>query len=198
MIPLELCHAKFILIFIATGYLLGSIPFGLILTKICGYGNIRKLGSGNIGATNVLRNSNKVLAALTLILDGTKGIFAILLARLFCQDYLVDLYVGVASVIGHIFPIWLQFRGGKGVATALGVFLLWNWHLGLMSCAIWLFSYTIARVSAVAAIVSFIMTPVLSYSSTHDIRLVFAVSFLCILVVIRHYDNIKYALKKRS
>jgi len=105
----------------AIGYLLGSVPFGLVLTRLAGLGDVRQIGSGSIGATNVLRTGNKLVAALTLLLDGGKGALAVLLARLMGPDMAV--VAGAAAVIGHMFPVWLRFRGGKGVACALGAFL---------------------------------------------------------------------------
>src|SRR5262245_53540157 len=123
--------------FFLLGYLLGSIPFGLLLTKAAGLGDIRKIGSGNIGATNVLRTGNKGLAAATLLLDGGKGTVAALLAfRHGGPDMAV--LAAIMAVIGHLFPVWLKFNGGKGVATALGALLGLSWPVGLAACATWL------------------------------------------------------------
>src|SRR3954466_8473619 len=118
------------------GYLLGSIPFGLVLSRIAGYGDIRKIGSGNIGATNVLRTGNKLLAALTLILDSGKGAFAVLIAKQFGPDAAVLAAAG--SMLGHTFPIWLGFKGGKGVATAIGVLLAISWPVAVIAGLLWL------------------------------------------------------------
>src|ERR1700735_4540566 len=123
-------------VFLLPGYLLGSIPFGLLLTKAAGLGDIRGIGSGNIGATNVLRTGNKALAAVTLLLDGLKGAAAVLIPWMLAgRD--VALLAGLAAVLGHLFPIWLRFKGGKGVATGLGVLIAASWPIGLAACAVW-------------------------------------------------------------
>jgi glycerol-3-phosphate acyltransferase PlsY len=119
----------------AVGYLLGSIPFGLILTRLAGLGDIRRIGSGNIGATNVLRTGNKGLAALTLFLDGAKGALAAVLGAQFGPD--TAWFASLGAVLGHVFPVWLRFRGGKGVATAMGVLLGAAWPVGLLTGATW-------------------------------------------------------------
>src|SRR6187455_473047 len=118
------------------GYLIGSIPFGFLLTKIGGYGDIRSIGSGNIGATNVLRTGNKRLALATLLLDGGKGAAAVLIARTVYDDLAV--IAGACAFLGHLFPIWLKFKGGKGVATALGTWLALAWPVGVLACLSWL------------------------------------------------------------
>src|SRR5580693_3909808 len=123
-------------------YLIGSIPFGLLLTKLAGHGDIRRIGSGNIGATNVLRTGNKPLAALTLFLDGVKGSVAVLLAQAIAPE--LAPVAGLAALLGHLFPVWLKFKGGKGVATAIGVLLALGWPVGLMIIATWLL---VAKVS---------------------------------------------------
>src|ERR1700761_649385 len=128
------------------GYLLGSIPFGLLLTKAAGLGDIRSIGSGNIGATNVLRTGNKGLAAITLLLDGGKGAAAVLLGQAL-GDHAVALYVGLAAVLGHLFPVWLRFKGGKGVATGLGVLLGAFWPVGGIACGMWLLIFSVFRIS---------------------------------------------------
>jgi len=135
------------------GYLLGSIPFGMVLAKVMGLGNLREIGSGNIGATNVLRTGNKAAAALTLILDGAKGAVAVLLARALAGEDAAQL-AGLAAFIGHIHPVWLRFRGGKGVATFLGVILALAWPVGLALCATWLVTAALARISSMAALVA--------------------------------------------
>src|SRR5688572_28009097 len=118
------------------GYLLGSIPFGLLLTKLAGLGDIRSIGSGNIGATNVLRTGRKDLALATLLLDGGKGAVAVLIARLASEDLTV--IAGGAAILGHQFPVWLKFKGGKGVATKFGTLIAVNWMVGLGACIVWL------------------------------------------------------------
>jgi glycerol-3-phosphate acyltransferase PlsY len=171
----------------ALGYLLGSIPFGLILTRLAGYGDIRKIGSGNIGVTNVLRTGNKALAAATLLLDGGKGAAAAYLGSRFGPDMAV--IAGVASVIGHVFPLWLRFRGGKGVATTLGVALALSPLVGALACATWLAAVAATRISSVGAVVSMPAMPALAFwfadRQTAEVMLVLAV-----VVIARHHANI--------
>src|SRR5487761_2275408 len=141
--------------FVALGYLLGAIPFGLLLTRIAGLGDIRGIGSGNIGATNVLRTGRKGLAAATLLLDGLKGAAAVLIARTLLHDQDIALFAGLAAVLGHLFPLWLGFKGGKGVATGLGVLIAAAWPIGLAACAVWLLVAATARLSSLAALAAF-------------------------------------------
>src|ERR1043166_1476393 len=131
------------------GYLLGSIPFGLVLTRLAGLGDIRKIGSGNIGATNVLRTGNKPLALAVLLLDSGKGAVAVLLAARFGEN--PALAAAVGAVLGHLYPVWLGFKGGKGVATTLGTLLALSWPVGLIGCAVWLLVALIFRISSAAA-----------------------------------------------
>lgn len=135
------------------GYLLGSIPFGMVMARVMGLGNLRDIGSGNIGATNVLRTGNKPAAALTLILDGAKGAVAVLLARALAGEDAAQL-AGLAAFVGHIHPVWLRFRGGKGVATFLGLVLALAWPVGLALCATWLVAAATGRISSLAAVVA--------------------------------------------
>ena len=137
-------------------YLLGAVPFGLVLTRTAGLGDIRKIGSGNIGATNVLRTGNKKLAALTLLGDALKGTVAVLLAGLYGPDQAVA--AGLGAFLGHLFPVWLGFRGGKGVATFLGLVLALSWPVGLLSCATWLAAAALSRISSVGALVAALMS----------------------------------------
>ncbi|MBR0649553.1 glycerol-3-phosphate 1-O-acyltransferase PlsY [Roseomonas terrae] len=145
---------------LVVGYLIGSVPFGLILTRAAGLGDIRAIGSGNIGATNVLRTGNKGIAAATLLLDGAKGAVAVLLLRWLAPDQ--DLASGTAAVLGHLFPVWLGFRGGKGVATALGVYLAAMWMVGVACCAIWLVVAKVAKRSSAASLTACAAAPVLA------------------------------------
>ncbi len=134
------------------GYGLGSIPFGIILARLMGLGNLREIGSGNIGATNVLRTGNKKAAALTLLLDGAKGAVAVLLARgVGAGEDAVQL-VALAAFLGHCYPVWLGFRGGKGVATFMGLWLALSWPVGLACCATWIVSVAVWRISSMAAL----------------------------------------------
>lgn len=140
------------------GYLLGSIPFGVILTKAMGLGNLREIGSGNIGATNVLRTGNKGAAAATLLLDGAKGAVAVLLARALAAEDAAQI-AALAAFLGHCFPVWLQFKGGKGVATFLGLMLSLAWPVGLLACGIWLATAAISRISSLSALVAAAWSP---------------------------------------
>ena len=145
--------APYLLVAFLGGYLLGSIPFGLVLTRAAGLGDIRKIGSGNIGATNVLRTGRKGLALATLLLDGGKGAIAVLIAgALVNQDFAV--LAGLGALLGHLFPVWLGFRGGKGVATVLGTLLAISWPVGISSCLTWLAVAALFRISSLAALVS--------------------------------------------
>ena len=181
---------------IALGYLLGSIPFGLLLTRAAGLGDIRKVGSGNIGATNVLRTGNKKLAAATLLLDGLKGAAAVLIARAFLAGDLgpdAGLWAGFGAVIGHMFPVWLGFKGGKGVATGYGVLIAAAWPVGLLAGAIWLLVAKFARISSLAALVSFAAAPVLAFIFA-NIGLVYLAFITAVLIFIRHHENIRRLL----
>lgn len=146
------------LIAIASGYLCGSIPFGLILTRWAGLGDIRSIGSGNIGATNVLRTGNRTVAALTLILDGLKGALPVLVMTS-ASGTAAGIVAGLAAFAGHVFPLWLGFRGGKGVATAAGVLLAWHWPLGLAFLCVWLAMALIFRISSLAALTASLLAP---------------------------------------
>ncbi|HBV54127.1 MAG TPA: glycerol-3-phosphate acyltransferase, partial [Rhodobacteraceae bacterium] len=126
-----------LLIWAVLGYLLGSVPFGVVVTRLMGLGDVRQIGSGNIGATNVLRTGNKAAALATLLLDGGKGAVAVLIARAFAGEDAAQV-AGLAAFTGHCFPVWLQFKGGKGVATFLGLLLALAWPVGLAACATWL------------------------------------------------------------
>jgi glycerol-3-phosphate acyltransferase PlsY len=175
------------------GYLLGSIPFGLLLTRIAGLGDIRSIGSGNIGATNVLRTGRKSLAAATLVLDGVKGAVVVLLVRTLVYNQDIALYAGLAAVIGHLFPIWLRFKGGKGVATGLGVLIAVAWPIGLLACAVWLLVAAAARLSSLAALTAFAAAPIAALV-TADVP-VFKLSFtIAVLVFLRHQANIRRLL----
>lgn len=170
------------------GYLLGSIPFGLVLTRMAGLGDVRKIGSGNIGATNVLRTGNKPLALATLILDSGKGAAATLIA-LALPGPDAALAAAAGSVLGHLFPVWLGFKGGKGVATGLGVLLAADWRIGLAACAVWLAIAFLTRFSSLAALVAFAAAPVLSWFLATP-ELAGVTLFIAVLVFIRHKTNI--------
>jgi glycerol-3-phosphate acyltransferase PlsY len=175
------------------GYLLGSIPFGLLLTKIAGLGDIRGIGSGNIGATNVLRTGHKGLAAATVLLDGLKGAAAVLIARLLVYDQDIALFAGLAAVLGHLFPVWLGFKGGKGVATGLGVLIAVAWPIGLVACAIWLLVAATVRYSSLASLAAFASAPCLSLI-VEDFAVVKLAFTIAVLVFVRHQGNIRRLL----
>ena len=174
------------------GYLLGSTPFGLVLTRIAGMGDVRKIGSGNIGATNVLRTGNKLIAALTLLGDLLKGTFAVLLASRYGPDAAV--LAGLGAFIGHCFPFWLKFRGGKGVATYIGVLLGFNWLAVLIFAATWLLVAAVTRYSSLAALIASLITPfVLFYSGSAQLAELFGL--LTFILWLRHHENIRRLVK---
>jgi glycerol-3-phosphate acyltransferase PlsY len=168
-------------------YLLGSIPFGLLLTHFAGLGDIRKVGSGNIGATNVLRTGKRGLALATLILDGGKGALAVLIAARFGENF--ALIATTASVVGHLFPVWLGFKGGKGVATTLGVLLALAWPVGVAACAVWLVTAYLTRYSSLSALVSVATSPLVALVLA-DQGVATVAMILAILVIWRHRENI--------
>lgn len=169
-------------------YLFGSIPFGLLLTRFAGLGDIRSIGSGNIGATNVLRTGNKGLAALTLLLDALKGTVPVLIGWRFGPD-MACLAAG-GAVLGHIAPVWLKFRGGKGVATAIGAFLALAWPVGLLICATWLAVAFLTRYSSLAAIVSIGVSPLYAWWLA-DVQRAEVALFIAVIVLLRHIGNIR-------
>lgn len=179
-----------LLLWAAVGYLIGSIPSGVILARVMGLGDLRQIGSGNIGATNVLRTGNKKAAALTLLFDAAKGAAAVLLARWLAGEDAAQL-AGLMAFLGHCFPIWLRFRGGKGVATFLGIVLALHWPLGLMCCATWLLIAAITRYSSAAALMSAGMSPVFAIIPLEQPRLILLCFILAVLIYVRHWGNIK-------
>jgi glycerol-3-phosphate acyltransferase PlsY len=176
---------------LAAGYLLGSVPFGLILTKLAGLGDIRKIGSGNIGATNVLRTGSKSLAALTLLLDGGKGAAATLIGYRYGQD--IAIVASAGAILGHVFPVWLGFRGGKGVATAIGILLGLSWQVGLLVMATWLAAAAVFRYSSLAALVAMALAPAYLLWLADPQRFEFSL-FLAVLTWLRHIGNIRRML----
>ncbi|KJZ32699.1 glycerol-3-phosphate acyltransferase [Paracoccus sp. S4493] len=174
------------------GYLLGSVPFGLVITRALGLGDLRQIGSGNIGATNVLRTGNKGAALATLLLDSGKGAIAVLLARHFGGETAAIL-AGGAAFLGHCFPIWLRYKGGKGVATFLGTVIALNWPLGLIACATWALTAAITRISSLSALLAAALAPVFAWGlGRTDIAAVAA--FMAVLIFIRHHANISRLL----
>jgi acyl phosphate:glycerol-3-phosphate acyltransferase len=189
----------YLLVALAFGYALGSIPFGLLLTRAAGLGDIRKVGSGNIGATNVLRTGNKKLAAATLLLDAAKGLVAVLIAaQVAGPDAAIAAALG--AFLGHLFPVWLGFKGGKGMATALGVLWGLSWALGAIACLVWLLAALAFRYSslatllgiALAAVAAWLLASTLVFglvlSNTHTAALV---TLLALLIFAKHHTNLR-------
>jgi acyl phosphate:glycerol-3-phosphate acyltransferase len=168
-------------------YLLGSVPFGFLLTKLAGYGDIRRIGSGNIGATNVLRTGDKKLAVLTLLLDGGKGVAAVLVVQSIFPD--IAPMAGLAVLVGHLLPIWLDFKGGKGVATGVGVLLALAWPVGLAAIATWLLIAYTSRYSSLAALVAFGLAPAFTLFFGHGDWIWLPVCML-MLIIWKHTENI--------
>lgn len=183
------------------GYLLGSIPFGVILTRAAGAGDVRNIGSGNIGATNVLRTGRKDLALATLLLDAGKGAAALLIARYLFNSEAAGAIAGGAAFLGHLFPVWLGFKGGKGVATFFGLILAACWPLGLMAAATWLLTALLFRISSLGALVASAATPFYALLPLAALGLpapapIFVLSvFTAVLIYIRHHENIARLLK---
>lgn len=180
-LPLALAWALF-------GYLLGSIPFGMIIARVMGLGNLRDIGSGNIGATNVLRTGSKPAAALTLLLDGGKGAAAVLIARAFATEDAVHL-VALAAMIGHCYPIWLRFAGGKGVATFLGILIALAWPVGVACCVVWLIAAALSRMSSMAALAAASASTFLMMFLGYGQAMVLGI-LLTLLIFWRHRANI--------
>ena len=182
------------------GYLMGSIPFGLLLTKISGLGDIRKIGSGNIGATNVLRTGNKKIALLTLILDGTKGALAIYVVSIspsfieFNFTNNINLFqslVAVSAVIGHCFPVWLKFKGGKGVATGFGTIIFLNMYVGVIALLIWVSIAKLFRISSLSALISYLFIPISMFFFTSEKSFFIASVLISLICYLQHRENIK-------
>jgi glycerol-3-phosphate acyltransferase PlsY len=177
---------------LALGYLLGTIPFGLFFTWASGAGDVRKIGSGNIGATNVLRTGKKWAAAATLLCDGAKGAVAVLLARYFLF-YDSEVLAGLGAVLGHLFPVWLRFKGGKGVATFVGVCFALYWPVGLAVAATWLGAALIWRISSLSALIAITLSCPYFLLLHHELYAVLAL-ILSALIYYTHRDNIRRLL----
>lgn len=177
---------------IALGYLLGSVPFGLVLTKLAGLGDIRAIGSGNIGATNVLRTGRKDLAALTLLLDGGKGAAAVLIASHWGLQ--AEMGAALGSVIGHLYPVWLRFKGGKGVATTLGVLLAFVPYAGVGACLMWLATALVTRISSLSALMAMLAAPFLT-AYFYSPKWCWLVGTIALVVWWKHRANIARLLK---
>jgi glycerol-3-phosphate acyltransferase PlsY len=183
------------------GYLLGSIPFGVIVTRLGGAGDVRAIGSGNIGATNVLRTGRKDLAIATLLLDAGKGAIALLVARELFNSEMIGAIAGGAAFLGHLFPIWLGFKGGKGVATFFGLMLAAAWPLGLMAGATWLLTAALFRRSSLAALVAsvaaaiYAVLPLPALNLPAPAPIMILAVFTAVLIWVRHHENIARLLK---
>ena len=188
--------APYLLSALFGGYLVGSAPFGLLVTRLAGLGDLRRIGSGNIGATNVLRTGRRDLAALTLLLDGGKGAAAVLLAAAYGPD--TALMAALGAVLGHLFPVWLKFRGGKGMATTLGVLLALAWPVGLAACGTWLAVALVVRISSAAALAATALSPLWAWWIREDLQLAQMCLILAALVWLRHWQNIGRLLRGRE
>jgi len=180
---------------IVGGYLLGSIPFGIIATRLGGAGDIRQVGSGNIGATNVLRTGRKDLALITLVGDGGKGALAVVIAMLLWHQPALTALAGGAAFVGHLFPVWLKFKGGKGVATFLGVLLAAVPFAGLAACGMWLLMAFASRLSSLAALSAAAASPVFVMFLGGGIAQIYLAMGMALLIFIRHHENIRRLLK---
>jgi glycerol-3-phosphate acyltransferase PlsY len=183
------------------GYLLGSVPFGIIVTRLASAGDLRQIGSGNIGATNVLRTGRKGLALVTLVGDGGKGALAVLMAWLATRrspveaQALLTALAGSSAFLGHLFPIWLKFRGGKGVATFMGTMLAAAWPAGLMAAATWLVVAVLFRMSSLAALAAAALAPLYVFLADRPRPLALMALFMAVLIYVRHHENIRRLLK---
>ncbi|WP_299935970.1 glycerol-3-phosphate 1-O-acyltransferase PlsY [uncultured Pelagimonas sp.] len=178
-----------IVIWALFGYLLGSVPFGIVITRLFGLGDLRKIGSGNIGATNVLRTGNKPAALATLILDSSKGAIAVLIAQAVTGDTSAMQIAGFSAFVGHCYPVWLKFKGGKGVATYLGVVLAISLPVGLLCCATWAVAFAVTRISSVGALTAALSTTIwMVFMGRGDLFLMGLL--LTMLIFWRHRENL--------
>ncbi|WP_100960217.1 glycerol-3-phosphate 1-O-acyltransferase PlsY [Bosea sp. FBZP-16] len=180
------------------GYLLGSIPFGIILTRLSGGPDLRTIGSGNIGATNVLRTGNKKLAALTLLGDMLKGTSAVLLAGWLLGGKAAALAAGLGAFLGHLFPVWLRFKGGKGVATFLGILIGLNWSIALIFAAVWLSIAYLSKYSSLSALIASLLTVLLLWFWIRDAQAAGLMAILALLLWFMHRENIARLLAGRE
>jgi len=177
---------------LAAGYLLGSIPFGLLLTRLAGKGDIRDIGSGNIGATNVLRTGSKKLAAATLLLDALKGALAVLIAQRFWPDAVN--FAAAGAFVGHLYPVWLRFQGGKGVATLLGILAPLLWQAALVYAVVWVGLLLVLRISSVAGMTAAISAPVTA-ALIGKMALAPMLLGFAVLIIWKHQENIRRLVK---
>jgi len=175
------------------GYLLGSVPFGIVIARAFGLGDLRRIGSGNIGATNVLRTGNRLAAFLTLALDSGKGAIAVLIARAALAEDAAQV-AAIAAFAGHLFPVWLGFKGGKGVATFLGTLLALAWPVGIAACTIWLLTAAISRISSLSAMVAAVLSPLAAILLGQP-QVAALCTLLALVILERHKANIARLLK---
>lgn len=180
---------------VAASYLLGSIPFGVLITRAGGAGDVRSIGSGNIGATNVLRTGRKDLAFLTLLADAAKGAIPVLVARWLFPETALPFLAGGAAFIGHLFPVWLGFKGGKGVATFYGVLFAAAWPVGIVAAVAWLAVFAVTRISSLSALIAALAAPVAAWLFGQPWACVGLVALMAALIIIRHHENIGRLLK---
>jgi glycerol-3-phosphate acyltransferase PlsY len=181
-----------LLIAFGLGYVLGSVPFGLLLTRLAGLGDVRQIGSGNIGATNVLRTGRRGLAAATLLLDAAKGAAAVLVAN-YCFGPMAAAIAGFGALLGHIFPVWLRFKGGKGVATFLGVLIAMAWEVAAIFAIVWLAVAAVTRISSLSAIVATVAVPIGAWILGYD-QVAVASALMAVIILIKHRGNIRRLL----
>lgn len=194
---MEVIFVEFAVVLMAVAtYLFASIPFGLLLAQWFGLGDVRNIGSGNIGATNVLRTGNKKAAILTLLFDCLKGTIPVLLCSHILPGY--EYSIGFLAVFAHVFSIYLKFKGGKGVATALGVYLAWDWFFGLCILIVWILFAKLFKISSLAAIVAAIVAPCLVCILKLDLILIPYSALIAALILFTHRDNIKRLLNKKE
>jgi acyl phosphate:glycerol-3-phosphate acyltransferase len=174
------------------GYFLGSVPFGLLLTRLAGLGDVRQIGSGNIGATNVLRTGRRGLAAATLLLDAAKGAAAVLVAN-YCFGPTAAAIAGFGALLGHIFPVWLKFKGGKGVATFLGVLIAMAWEVAAIFAIVWLAVAAITRISSLSAIIATVAVPIGGWILGYD-QVAVVSALMAVVILIKHRGNIRRLL----
>ena len=186
--PLMESPTALLILWAVIGYLLGSIPFGLVVTRAMGLGDVRAIGSGNIGATTVLRTGSKGAALATLLLDAGKAIAAVILARIFAAEDAAQI-AGAAAFAGHCYPVWLRFRGGKGVATILGLLIALSWPVGLAACATWLVAAFAFRYSSLAALLAAGLAPAWALLLGEG-RIVLLAIVLAAILYARHAANI--------
>lgn len=186
------------IVFIVSSYLLGAVPFGLLTAKAMGAGDIRNIGSGNIGATNVFRNAGKLGGFITLVLDSLKGVIPVLIAKAWWGTETWTLGVALAAVLGHNYPVYLKFKGGKGVATSLGILVaLWS-YVGLITIGIWIGSVLIWRYSSLGALISFMFLPMVIFVGERSIQYLVFSLLISAMIFYRHIENIKRLLSGKE